>query len=675
MTDPNASAAAEPRNANIRVPMRQVHLDFHTSADFGEIGQSFDADQFGRTMAEASVASVNVFAKCHHGFSYYPTEVGTQHPGLDFDLLGEQIEGLHRHGVRAPIYLSVLWDDLAGEQESGWIAVDRAGRSMIRRPLSADTPLRDQIGWSTMDIASDYADYVRDQVDELCRRYPVDGFWFDIVWPQPSYSPAAVRRMRLAGVDIADENAVLGHYRDAVKRFGVGLRQVITDRHPAATVFFNGYVNADLGDLNEIHTHLEVESLPTSGGLWGYTHYPLTARYARTRTERIVGMTGRFQAAWADFGGLKPPAQLAYEIGTIVGAGGAVSIGDQLHPNGRLDAAVYRRIGAAFEPLKRVEHWWDGAQRCTEVAVLSDWHAADHVAHHVGEFTGAVAAAVQVLLELSVQVDVVDPGAADLSPYRVVIVPDGMQLASSLVVVLDEYRRLGGTVVISGTDAFDGDGRPLLADCPVGYQHPVPTTPCYIRLEGKDGDPAPAAEWSGDDHLLDDDYDYVLYDGAHQVDAAPGSTVIGTLSAAAFDRRWDHFTSHMHAPVSESVGSPLIVARDRLVYCAAGLFGAYGRHEYWVYRALIGRAIGLAIGGPILTRHGPSWIEAGVHRQQTADASRYVINLTSYQARRSAHPVPRVDAAAETAGIALTLRPNPGFVPERATIEPGASCR
>ena len=96
-----------------RTHQRQVHLDFHTSPHIPGIGSEFDADAFADTFARAHVNSVTVFAKCHHGMCYYPTKTGTVHPGLKAgrDLLGEQIEALHKRGIRAPIYTTVVWEE------------------------------------------------------------------------------------------------------------------------------------------------------------------------------------------------------------------------------------------------------------------------------------------------------------------------------------------------------------------------------------------------------------------------------------------------------------------------------------------------------------------------------------------------------------------------------------
>ena len=75
-----------------RIGKRQVHLDFHTSEHFPEIGKRFSKKQFQEALQAANLDGINIFAKCHHSWSYYPTEVGQMHPNLDFDLLGAQIE-------------------------------------------------------------------------------------------------------------------------------------------------------------------------------------------------------------------------------------------------------------------------------------------------------------------------------------------------------------------------------------------------------------------------------------------------------------------------------------------------------------------------------------------------------------------------------------------------------
>jgi hypothetical protein len=340
---------------------RQVHLDFHTSAACKDVGASFDPAAFAETVKMGRVDSMTIFAKCHHGFSYYPTEAGTMHPNLGFDLMGQQIEALHSAGVRAPIYVSIMWDDLAGERNPGWIIARKDGSLLIRPPLSNESPLTGGWGWTTLDVSTDYGDYLVAQVEEICDLYNVDGFFFDICFPIPNYSPRGQDQMREAGVRLDDDSAVLRFAEEKLAKFLDRMSKVVRARVPEATIFYNGTVNPRMAETLPYQTHFEIESLPTSSGLWGYLHYPIMVRQARTYGRNFLGMTGRFHKAWADFGGLKTRDQLDYECGTVVAAGGEISVGDQLHPSGELDPAVYRLLEHSFGRIERLEPFLRGS--------------------------------------------------------------------------------------------------------------------------------------------------------------------------------------------------------------------------------------------------------------------------------------------------------------------------
>src|SRR4028119_1898932 len=90
-------------NSPLQTHQRQIHLDFHTSPYIPDVGSEFNANEFAQTLKKAHDNSVTTLAKCHHGMCYFPTKTGTQHPALNGrDMLGEQIEALHRAGIRAP---------------------------------------------------------------------------------------------------------------------------------------------------------------------------------------------------------------------------------------------------------------------------------------------------------------------------------------------------------------------------------------------------------------------------------------------------------------------------------------------------------------------------------------------------------------------------------------------
>lgn len=74
-----------------RLSTRQVHLDFHTSELMQNVGGEWNKEEFQEALKAGHVNSITVFGKCHHGYCYYDTSVGTKHPTLadGFDLAGE----------------------------------------------------------------------------------------------------------------------------------------------------------------------------------------------------------------------------------------------------------------------------------------------------------------------------------------------------------------------------------------------------------------------------------------------------------------------------------------------------------------------------------------------------------------------------------------------------------
>ena len=108
---------------------RQIHLDFHTSEFIDGIGSQFNPDEFAATLEKARVNSITCFARCHHGWIYYDTQVNPErrHPHLALNLLKAQIDACHARNIRVPIYTSVQWDHYTADQHPEWLALDEKG--------------------------------------------------------------------------------------------------------------------------------------------------------------------------------------------------------------------------------------------------------------------------------------------------------------------------------------------------------------------------------------------------------------------------------------------------------------------------------------------------------------------------------------------------------------------
>ena len=162
--------------------MNCIHLDFHTSPDIGEIGTRFDKKKFTETVKKSGIDLMTVFAKCHHGYAYYPSKITPMHPGLNFNLLKEQIEAIHDAGAKAPIYITVGWNKLEADAHPEWHQIDFYTHSPICPPLSEElgAPLP-ECYWVALCPTGGYLDYVEEFTKEVCENFDVsDGIFFDI---------------------------------------------------------------------------------------------------------------------------------------------------------------------------------------------------------------------------------------------------------------------------------------------------------------------------------------------------------------------------------------------------------------------------------------------------------------------------------------------------------------
>jgi hypothetical protein len=606
---------------------RQVHLDYHTHGALRPIARRFTRAGFQSALRAGHVDSVTVFSKCHHGWSYHPTAVGGTHPGLDFDLLGEQIAAAHEIGVRAPIYFSAGVDELYLDTHGGADALVPPQPS----PYPPTEP-----GFRRICYNSPYLDYLCRQVDEVFSRYEVDGLFFDITTLETCCCRRCLGDMIARGLD--PENPAQLH------AFAVEQRETYFDkinatvrRHDAHTPLFHNSGHVSRGDRRTLarHTHLELESLPTA--TWGYDHFPLSAKYAATLGTEFLGMTGKFHTVWGEFGGFKHDNALRYECAAMLAFGARCSIGDQLHPEGEMNADTYRKIGLAYAEVAAREPWCIGARPVADIAILSLEAAADSVrelgAHLADRNDPADVGAARMLLERQVMFDVIDT-EADFSRYRLLILPDRVRLDARLATLLTPYLAGGGRLLLSGSSGLDPAGRAFAL--PLGDYH---------GRAGTDMDYLEAAE-----PLLARDAErrlvrcpFVINGDTHQITPAPGSTVLARLWHSAFNRKIAHFCGHQHAPEQRVSAYPgAFLSADRRIACISPeIFTQYHDRGQMLYRDLVALVIEELLGDLGNVRAVlPSGGRVSLMRQEAE--RRHVLHLLyAVPMQRAEHAFPR----------------------------------
>ena len=350
---------------------RKVHLDFHTSPYIPNIGERFDKKQFQEQLIKGNVQSITLFAKCHHGYTTYPSKIGVMHPNLKFDLIGKQIEAAHEIGVKAPIYIPVGWSDLDSMTHPEWSVVSfEKGTRQFVDIKGRENEKKPEILWSQLCPTGDYLAYVEKLTEEICQRYnPVDGLFFDICFIDLCVCENCKKGMKELGLNPTKKSDVEKYYKIAHINMMDRLYNLVKSYNKDASVFFNGCCTLkNSKEYLQYQTFYEMEVLPTAYG--NFDDSDFICRKLEPLNKEIFGMTAKFQTEWGEFGGYKTKEALKYEIANCLSLGAGAIVGDHCHPNGYMDSATYSNIGYAYSYMKTLEDYSLNTKRIADVGVI-----------------------------------------------------------------------------------------------------------------------------------------------------------------------------------------------------------------------------------------------------------------------------------------------------------------
>ena len=565
--------------------MRCVHLDFHTSPDIEGIGKRFDKKKFTETVKGASVELMTVFAKCHHGYTYYPSKVAPMHPNLDFNLLKEEIEAIHAAGAKAPIYITAGWSKKDADEHPEWHQIDfytKKSAYVGADPCESsddNSPLED-CSWVCLCLAGGYLDYLETLTREVCESFDVsDGVFFDICF----FGDACVcddccRGMREMGLDPEKLEDARRYYSLSRIRMMKRLTGVVHEYAECAPVFYNGGADINRTEYHPYQTHYELEDLPTAWG--GYDLMPIRAKFFEKYGKLFLGMTGKFHHAWGEFGGFKDKEALRYECADMLSVGASISVGDHLHPSGDIDESTYKLIGHAFDYVKKIEKYSENTHAYTDIAV---W-----LSHSDTSDLGASI----VLQNMHLEYDVIESGD-DLDKYKCVILPDRVKLSEDDKVRLCKFAENGGAVIASFESAFEELG--------IRKIEPSSFDVDYIRCD-----------------LGDVTTPFLSYSRAYKVEA--DGDVLARVHEPYFNRTRTHFCGHKNTPYKlECAEYPALVKNARILYFAHPVFEAYKKSGNFFLEKYITDAIDSVYSRAIVTSELPSCGKIRLREEESGD--------------------------------------------------------
>jgi len=643
---------------------RQIHLDYHTSEKIVGIGADFDPDAFAATLQKARVNSITCFGRCHHGMIYFDSAKHPEriHPHMkQKSLLREQIEACHKRDIRVPIYLTVQWDYFTAQRNPEWLTLDEKGMS---RQLPYEPGF-----YGNLCVNTPYRDFLKDHITDLFERVPVDGLFLDIVQVREcscrrcKEGLLAEGRSALVGGEQADPSNALHRHAYAhrmIYDFKREMTAIIRTLSKDCTIFYNaGHIGPKHRPVKDAYTHWELESLPSGG--WGYMDFPLKARYTRGLDIDTLGMTGKFHTSWGDFHSLKNQAALEYECFQMIALNAKCSIGDQLHPRGKLDEAAYDLIGKVYAQVEAKEPWCAGARGLADIALLTPEEFLPPSAARVPD---TAFGAVRMLTEMGAQFDVVD-SVSDLSAYKLLILPDEIPVNEALGSKIESFISGGGALIASHQSGLKPDKSGFaVQSLGLEYVGDAPFSPDFLVLQ------------KGQASVVSDGIspaEYVMYEKGSEVRLSGASELVKT-NVPYFNRTWDHFCSHRHTPSEFRYGYPGVTRNGRAIYFAHPIFAQYQQNApVWVKR-MLKNAIDTLLPDPFVRVKAPSSTLVALNEQ--AGQNRLVLHLLHYIPERRGRafdviedviPIHAVETSVRVAGPvkAVRLAPQGTALPHR----------
>ncbi len=404
---------------------RCVHFDFHTMPGIPDLLENYSAEDFAETLYRANADYVNVFARCNIGFSYYPTKVGTPYPNMKCDMVGDTVRALHKRGMGVTLYVNGGLNHELLARNPGLSKINRDGTICIGSP---EERILNNFFRSPC-FLGEYRQHLLAEIKEVLS-YDPDGIFIDCLRAGSCFCPVCMDRMKSEGVDIKSDEAVYEFACKVVIELMKEIRSIVPDDK---RLYLNSF---PYEMISELCSHAELECLPSDIGEWGYDFFPTEAPYHRMFDENPVYMTGRFINSWGDIAGNKPIASIENDIYDALLYGYAPSVGDHMHPRDGIDRALYENIGKAYGLVKKLEKWTDGTKPHTEVAIIRNMTTSLNIFTRITEADKGVT---RMLSELKICHDVIDE-TMDLSPYKLIILPENTSLTDTLTKKLGSFK-------------------------------------------------------------------------------------------------------------------------------------------------------------------------------------------------------------------------------------------
>ena len=606
-------------------PIYDWHYDYYLSGNAPDGFAAFDPERVADEISSTGLSLAVVFALNQHGYAYYPSDVAPVHPSLgEREYTGPMIEALHRRGVKVITYVNYMNIERRDAHPEWW-------------QRTADGEQVYEKGWGVPCANGPIRPYMKAVVAEVARRYPTDGFFFDMFgfnrtgcWCENCRRkfaalydlPYPLREdwgseswRRLIDFRYASTLEMMTEVRDAAKAVRPELVW-ITHTSPLSPWY---RATSALSPMVDDIVHTEI-STRWGKGRWVAGQMSKLLRAYGKGKPRIVCLADLHMYWDKPKGWFYIPysaTQLKLQVASIIAHGAWPAPYTEPYPDSRNNPYTIQGIREAFAMARGVEPYLVGAEPAQNVALhfsqrSHDFFGRGDTTSYLQSFHGAYKA----LMESHVPFDViVDEQILDgrVQAYDLLVLSNSACTSDEVNAGLLDYVRSGGSLLAtyktSLYDEYGGQRQDFGLSEALGVRYVRDYEPAYMRADGPLG-----VGMTGSP---------IIQQRLLRVQEAAGSEVWGTLIAPS-PTDLSPFT-YVSAPTQETQW-PSLVQKGQVIYCAADVGYTFMRASYPDHIRLIANCVGALAGDRLpLRAKAPSTVDIALARQ----GERYLVHLVN----------------------------------------------
>lgn len=451
---------------------RRIFLDMHIDDWNDGFLSKLDPEDIVSTIADAGARNIVVKAKPHTGLCYWPSSIGRMHRGLaGKDYVGEMIRLCHNRGIDVIVYYSQVFDNWAYDNHPDWRCEYADGLTSREKHHYFFRKGRYGVVCANN---QEYREYVKANLQELCRNYRFEGMFLDMpFWPEVCYCESCRERYRKETsndmpcvVDWEDPEWLHFQYRREMwmgefAAFSTGcikgIDPEITVEHNFAVAMFPWqFANSDL----------VMDACDYAGGDYygGYLQQTFACKYYRNVSPHLPFsyITSRCDPDLHQHTTTKTKDEFLQHAITALVHNGAFSICDGMDPDGTICHEAYEIIRDVFQVTSKFERFVSG-DMLSNAAVWFPTHAkydltdqgkpvsdATVSSLNIDSFSESQIRISAILRENNIPFDVVASRNLKTLEDDVLIISDVMNISDSEMDDIENYVLNGGNLYVSG---------------------------------------------------------------------------------------------------------------------------------------------------------------------------------------------------------------------------------